>query len=413
MARKLPSYRLHKSSGQAVVSLSGVDFYLGRHGTKASRRKYEALIAEWLANDRRPPDKGDGPVLLSVIEVVAAYWRFCKRYYRKPNGSPSSELDWVKGALGPVKRLYGRTPAVEFGPSKLKAVRQTMIEAGLARSTINHRISRVRAMFKWAVEQEMVEPSVIHALQAVANLKRGRSDAKETEPVRPVPDEHVDAIREHVPPPVWACVQLQRLTGMRSGEVTSMRGCDLDMTGALWSYEPADHKMSYRGRPRKVFLGAKAQQIIRPFLKADLAAVLFSPADAEAARNTERRRNRNTPLWPSHVKAQKRKRKASPRRVLGDRYTKDSYGRAIQRGCDLAFPPPDEIKNDPELLKGWRKEHRWHSHQLRHSAGAKIRKEFGLEAARCMLGHKLAAVTESYASDLDEAKAAEIAVKIG
>ena len=111
MPRKLPSYRLHKASGQAVVTLTGVDFYLGRHGTKASRQKYEALIAEWLANDRRPPDKGDGPPLLSVIEVAAAYWRFCKGYYRKPDGSPSSELRWVKDALGPVKRLYGRTPA--------------------------------------------------------------------------------------------------------------------------------------------------------------------------------------------------------------------------------------------------------------------------------------------------------------
>ncbi len=49
----------------------------------------------------------------------------------------------------------------------------------------------------------------------------------------------------------------------------------------------------------------------------------------------------------------------------------------------------------------------------RHSAASNIRKQYGLEAARCMLGHRMAAVTEIYASEFDEAKAAEIAAKIG
>jgi hypothetical protein len=44
----LPKYRKHKASGQAIVTLAGVDHYLGRHGTKAAKRQYERLIAEWL-----------------------------------------------------------------------------------------------------------------------------------------------------------------------------------------------------------------------------------------------------------------------------------------------------------------------------------------------------------------------------
>ena len=32
-----PSYRLHKPSGQAVVTLNGRDYYLGKHGTAESR----------------------------------------------------------------------------------------------------------------------------------------------------------------------------------------------------------------------------------------------------------------------------------------------------------------------------------------------------------------------------------------
>jgi hypothetical protein len=45
-----PKYRKHKASGQAVVTLGGVDHYLGPHGTKASRREYDRLIGEWLVS---------------------------------------------------------------------------------------------------------------------------------------------------------------------------------------------------------------------------------------------------------------------------------------------------------------------------------------------------------------------------
>ena len=52
--RKTPAYRRHKASGQAVVTLNSVDFYLGRWRSKASRAEYARRIAEWVANDHRP-----------------------------------------------------------------------------------------------------------------------------------------------------------------------------------------------------------------------------------------------------------------------------------------------------------------------------------------------------------------------
>ena len=65
----------------------------------------------------------------------------------------------------------------------------------------------------------MIPPSVHHGLKAVSGLRRGRADVRESEPVRPVPDAFVDAIRPHVSRQVWAMVELQRLSGMRPGEV--------------------------------------------------------------------------------------------------------------------------------------------------------------------------------------------------
>jgi hypothetical protein len=77
-------------------------------------------------------------------------------------------------------------------------------------------------MFKWSVEQEMVPASILHALQAVAGLKRGRTNARETAPVKPMTDEHVDEVLPHLSEQVAATVSLQRLTSMRPGEVCAM-----------------------------------------------------------------------------------------------------------------------------------------------------------------------------------------------
>lgn len=36
-ALRIPSYRRHKPTGQAVVTIGGRDIYLGKHNTAASR----------------------------------------------------------------------------------------------------------------------------------------------------------------------------------------------------------------------------------------------------------------------------------------------------------------------------------------------------------------------------------------
>ncbi len=51
-ARRVPTYRKHKPSGQAVVTLCGTDFYLGPHNSQTSINEYDRLIAEWLSNGR-------------------------------------------------------------------------------------------------------------------------------------------------------------------------------------------------------------------------------------------------------------------------------------------------------------------------------------------------------------------------
>jgi hypothetical protein len=191
-ASRIPGYRRHRPTGQAVVTLNGKDFYLGRWNTMASRERYDRLIAEWTANRRQLAGTlVDGPKLI-IAQFVAQYDRFARSYYVRA-GKPSSEYQCMRLALRIMRRLYSRTPVVEFGPLALKAVREKMIDAGWARTFINHQINRIRRAFKWGVENELFPPSVLHGLQAVAPLRFGRTRARESDAVKPVPNAHTEA----------------------------------------------------------------------------------------------------------------------------------------------------------------------------------------------------------------------------
>jgi hypothetical protein len=130
-----------------------------------------------------------------------AYWQFAETYYCK-DGVPTKELENMKDAIWPLRQLYGSTKAADFGPQALKAVRKHMInEQKLCRNVVNHRISRIKRVFKWAVAEELAPPSTFHGLEALAGLRFGRTEARETEPVKPVDDQHVDATLPFVPVP--------------------------------------------------------------------------------------------------------------------------------------------------------------------------------------------------------------------
>jgi hypothetical protein len=120
LSKSLPKYRKHRPSGQAVVTLGGRDYYLGPHGTKVSRLEYDRLIGEWLASNRTPLMGGSSD--LTISELLARYWKHAKGYYRK-DGQPTNEISALKSALRPVRELYGKKPAHEFGPLALEAVR--------------------------------------------------------------------------------------------------------------------------------------------------------------------------------------------------------------------------------------------------------------------------------------------------
>jgi integrase len=370
LTRQVPRYRLHRASSQAIVSLDGRRIYLGKHGSAASTAEYERIIREWLAHQRRLPGRAG----LSVNELILAYWRFAESHYSR-DGKPTRHLENIRNALKSLRQLYGHTPAEEFGAAAAKTIRRAMIDSGLCRNTVNGRMGKIRSMLKWAVGEKLIPADVLAEVKTVKALELGRQGVRETEEVRPVPDEHVRAVLPYLPAPVRAMVQVQWLTGMRPAEVASMKAGEIDRTGAVWAYRPARHKTMHKGIDRVVMIGPKAQEVLAPWLTDDPSAYLFSPRAAVEARNAERRASRRTPLTPSQAA---RKRKKNPRRKPGAFYTKNAYSEAVVRACSKAGVPA------------------WRPNRLRHALATKVAKEYDLRAAQLILGHKSIRTTEVY-----------------
>jgi hypothetical protein len=141
------------------------------------------------------------------------------------------------------------------------------------------------------------------------------------------------------------------------------------------------------------------------------------------------RTRRKSKVQPSQVNRKRRRPKKGPR----DRYDVTSYRRSINYACRRAFPLPEDLgrrikrdgKRETEAewrarltaeqkaeIKLWWRQHSWHPHQLRHNAGTEVRKQFGAELARIILGHRHLKTTEIYA-EANTKQAMDVIGKIG
>lgn len=370
--KNLPSYRLHKSSGQAVVTLAGRMHYLGSYGSPESKREYDRLIAHYLANNRHlPPEPAPD---LTVLEVLDAYWSFARDYY----GTRTSQAGHVAKAVRIAGQLYGDVPVIRFGPAAYKACRQQFVEAGWCRRHVNQVAGCLKRAFKWAAGEELIPASIWHALQAVEGLRRGRTPARESDEVQPAPEASIAAVRGLVLPQVRAAIDLQLLTAARPGEVLALRPMDVDRSGTVWVYRPPSHKTAHRGQRRTILIGPRAQLVLTSYLDRDPASYCLSPREAMETLRREQGQN-------AHFGRE---------RTPGERYTTQSYGRAVATACKRAGVEAFGV------------------HRLRHSAGTRIVQEFGWELGRLILGHRHLDTTRIYAAD-DLQKAMEVMGKVG
>jgi integrase len=369
-AVRIPSYLLHKPSGQARVRLDGRGHYSGPFGSEESRVGPGQLIAQHASGISptavsQPVDKFAGKSScpeagLTINELVLAFMRFAKQHYRKA-GKETSEVHCLKSATRWLVELCGFTEVDSFGPLMLKIVRQKMVDAGWVRYTCNKGVGRIRSVFKWGVENEHVNSATLAKLQAIAPLLSGRATAKDNPARLPTTDQQVEAVRPLVSPLVRDLIDVQRHTGARAGELLSLTPAKIDTTGNVWLFHVDGHKTEHHGHSRTIAIGPKAIEIVK---------------------------RRMAGLKPNDCLFKIRR---------------DSYTLAISRACKVLVEK--FAAKDQTFVP-------WTPHQLRHAMGHQVREAFGLEHVQATLDHASFAMGEHYAhASLD--KAIEVAGKVG
>ena len=324
--KQLPKYCLHKGSGQAYCRIAGDMHYLGKHSSDASRREYDRIMSEFIANGRQPfrhPDE------ILVEGLIVRYLD----YVETELNVSTSRRQIISLALRHLNKFWGKQPVSSFGPSTLKVLRKQWLESSLCLPVINNRVGIIKQMFHWGGEEEIIPADIANAVKLVKHLKKGQSAAIEYDAVGPVPDETVEKTLLHLPPQEQDMVMVQRRISGRPQDMYNMRPCDIDRSKDIWVYCPFTYKTKKKDaankRIRKLFIGPRAQKILLPYLerhKDDSEQFVFT-------------------------------------RQEGKQYVGCHYNKVIADACKKAGVPP------------------WTPNQLRHAGGTEVRNKYGLDEA--------------------------------
>ncbi len=335
--------------------------------TDRPRKMAEEAAARYWEEHTRQLKRHD-PAGATVAELCALWDAHCREYYRGPDGLPTSTATNAVLDVRMFRELYGNAAVAELTHADMLQFRDALVRSGVSRATVNVRLWRVKYMLAWALDEAIIPATVKAELTQVKGVKRGRTSAPERAPVRPVDDATIAAALEHMMPNTADMVRVHRLTGMRPCELCALRWSLIDTTQTPWVYRvPAEvNKNDWRGelgRPRVVCIGPKARAILERHKGGD---VPFSPVRAFGEYLEARRAARVTPFYGKTKDAEKSRHVP---RVLGEKWTTDAYTKTIRAACEKAKITP------------------WGANRLRHTFGTEVRRAFGLEAARAVLGH--------------------------
>lgn len=370
---KYPS-KAHRS-GQARIRFRGRDYYLGVHGSDASRQEYARLAKEFASNPHRTLPTKPPTSAVTIAELVVLWHE----------GAPkTNETEQVLGAAKPLIRRYGDFPAAEFDAEMLESLREELITCswmnaeelaerakrkklpGWSRNHVNHQINRIRRIFRWAERKKKVPRGTWEHLRTLPRLGKD-SAARKNPKRRPVEDADVEKTLPYLSLMVAAMVRVQVAAGMRPSELVKMRAKDVNQSGEVWTYRLDEFKTDHLDDAddwQTVMLGPDAMASLMPWLD---AAAVIGP---------------DTFIW-------------RPKPGVPDNLGTDGYYQAVVDGCARAG-----VK-------------RWCPYQLRHSFRRKVTRIFGSDGARAAMRHRTLQSTQQYASQQDLETAAEVAKKCG
>lgn len=279
--KSIPSLCFHKKSKRWYYFTNGKRHYLGRDRAQAEKR-YRVFVASGEPSVPEPEIvAAEG---CTLAKALLAYAQFSHKNHH------DSRTRWrvtvaVEAAVSSLPDL----PINQFKARHLRAIREhlTAKDPPLARGYINALIRALKTAFAWLKERELIPAETLADVRSVRALEAGQG-GRETGAVHSVEDWVIDSTKAECPPVVRSMIEVQRETGMRPGELCSMRRCEIstrpdepiDVPGLnrrvrastvggsmIWLYAPGRHKNMHRGHIRVVAIGPEAQRWLAPILQ--------------------------------------------------------------------------------------------------------------------------------------------------
>lgn len=418
--KPIPKYEYHVS-GSARVRIGYENYYLGEYDSPLSRQLYAVVIGEY-AKLQEPPSakwfkkrkkklekklaareaKRGGTKDAIEVCAVTAIWRLRVTEILAHNKDAQAVFE---NLCDLIDDEYGHYSVDQFRPAQLKQLRGLFVAGGNCRRYANEQTNRIKRIFQYAAtEGDLIEHDVYQRLAGVAAIRKGQKVPEaggkippEGRKVRPANLEHVRKTVEHLSPVLRAMVAILNLTGMRPSEVFRLTPGEVDRSREdVWVYSPEKHKTADREDGKEVIRAVpiigEALEALRPFIDRGDNVCCFSPAESKQWYIDRRHTKRKTPMNQGDTpgsKADRRKRSgaAAPKRKPGKQWSKDSFRRAIHRGCEKAGVPS------------------WNPYQLRHGTASTVEERIsslkgggksGREHVQALLGHKNISTSDNY-----------------
>ncbi len=329
------------------------------HAMPSTKSRHSALQAAWREYERLMGRREEHTTIGNTVNDICDMWiRHANEYYKDASGRATSEKHNAALGVRMFRNLYGARFIGDLEHADMLALRNALIQTGVTRITVNRYMQIVKRMLFWALDENLIRAYVKAELTQVSPLKRNRSAARETVPIRAVSSDVIEKTIMAMPPNTADMIRVHSLTGMRPDEICSMEWDRIDTSQTPWVYRPATHKNAWREHPRVILIGPRARAILEKY-RAE-GGFPFSPSRAlrellemqRAAATTPRR----TPLSPHAAKP-------------GIRWDTPAYTHTIYYACARA-----------KVL-------RWSANRLRHVFATTVRRHFGIAAARAVLGH--------------------------
>lgn len=382
--RRLPKLGLHRATGQARITLSGVTHYLGKAGSVEAHARYAELVNQWIANDRRPLRQTVTVVqatitIRSLFEQFLAHADASGRYWKQ--GEPTRHRSMFVWICDSFATALKNLPVARLSESSLVAWRDVLEQnRKRTRSGINRLVAGALQVLRWGRARGLVPKAVFADVAAIEPIKRGEAGGRPEHgrPRRAVSAEEAAKVAAKACRQVGAMIRLQALVGMRPGEICAIRWADIDKTPipgdttGSWLYVVAHGKTEHHGHVTRYVLPPSAQRILEQF-PALPTAFIFSPTTAMAERRHRLRASRKTP--PTKQTAL---RDAKAQRDYSPRWGINEYRHAVERACCAAGVQ------------------RFTPHELRHGFVTWAANALSLGAAAAAANHRNLTTTQRY-----------------